>query len=178
MIGDRLRDAINEQIKSELESYYIYLSMVAYFHSQSLDGMAHWMRCQAHEEMIHAMKFYDHIIERGATVTLLDLKQLKTQWSSPLDAWKDAADHERLITSKVNDLLTVCREEKEYASEPILSWFIKEQVEEEANADKNVSQMEMVGDQEGGIFMLDREMGTRVFPVGSPLNPADYSAEK
>ncbi|MFZ3045733.1 MAG: ferritin-like domain-containing protein, partial [Desulfatirhabdiaceae bacterium] len=74
MIGNRLKTAMNEQIKNELESYYIYLSMAAWFHSKSLDGMAHWMRCQAHEEMIHAMKFFDHIIDRGGKVVLQDIK--------------------------------------------------------------------------------------------------------
>jgi len=66
------------KIGDELKSYYIYLSMVAYFHAQNLDGMAHWMRCQAHEKMIHAMKFFDHINDRGGIVTLLNLRQLKT----------------------------------------------------------------------------------------------------
>jgi ferritin len=87
MIEKKISDAMNDQIKHELESYYIYLSMVAYFHEQGLDGMAHWMRCQAHEEMIHAMKFFDHIIDRGGTVTLQDLKQIKTTWKKPLEAW-------------------------------------------------------------------------------------------
>ena len=95
MIGERLNEAINNQIKNELESYYIYLSMAAYFESASLDGMGHWMRCQAHEEMIHAMKFYQHLIDRGGNVLLQDLRQLKTEWSSPLEAFKDALEHER-----------------------------------------------------------------------------------
>ena len=82
MIGKKLCDAMNEQVKNELESYYIYLSMAAYFHSQSLDGMAQWMRCQAGEEMVHAMKFFDHIVDRGGEVTLQDLKQLKVTWAS------------------------------------------------------------------------------------------------
>jgi ferritin len=81
MIPDKLAKAINEQIKNEMESAYIYLSMAAYFHSLSLDGMGHWMRCQAHEETIHAMKFMDHLIDRGAQVKLLDLSSLKTNWS-------------------------------------------------------------------------------------------------
>ena len=110
MIGDKIQKAMNEQIKNELESYYIYLSMAAYFHSQNLDGMAHWMRCQSHEETTHAMKFFDHIIDRGGEVTLLDLKQIKTTWNSPLEAWQDAYAHEQFITGKINDLRKVARE--------------------------------------------------------------------
>lgn len=175
MIGKKLLEAMNEQIKHELESYYIYLSMVAYFHSQNLDGMAHWMRCQAHEEMIHAMKFFDHIISRGHEVKFLDLKQIKTSWNSPLEAWKDAYAHEQFITSKIHNLVKIARKENDFASDSMLNWFTKEQIEEEANADKNVRQMERVENSKEGVFMLDREFGTRIFPPGSPFDPAAYN---
>jgi len=174
MIGKRLETAINEQIKNELESYYIYLSMAAYFHSTNLDGMAHWMRAQAHEEMIHAMKFFDHINDRGGTVTLMDLKQIKTEWASPLEAFQDAYQHEQFITGKINDLTTVAREERDYASESMLAWFSDEQVEEEATAGKIVAELEMVGEDKSALLMLDRELGGRAFPAGSPLDPAAY----
>jgi ferritin len=175
MIGKKMHQAMNEQIKHEMESYYIYLSMVAYFHSQNLDGMAHWMRCQAHEEMIHAMKFFDHIIDRGGAVKLLDLQQLKPTWKTVLEAWKDTLAHERFITGKIHSLVKLAREEGDYAAEPILSWFAKEQVEEEATAEKVLRQLEMVGGSKEGLFMLDRELGTRIFVAGSPLDPAAYN---
>lgn len=175
MIGKKLHDAMNEQIKNELESYYIYLSMVAYFHSQNLDGMAHWMRCQAHEEMIHAMKFFDHIIDRGGTVELLNLKQIKTIWGSPLETWQDTLEHEKFITSKIHNLVKISRKENDIASDSILTWFSKEQVEEEANAEKILRQLEMVGDSKQGIYLLDRDLATRVFVAGSPLDPAAYN---
>ena len=176
MIKERLANAMNEQIKNELESYYIYLSMAAYFESASLDGMGHWMRCQAHEEMAHAMKFFGHLIDRGGKIILQDLKQLKTSWSSPLEAFRDAFQHEQFITSKINDLVTIAREEREYGSEPLLNWFSEEQVEEEANAGKIAEQLAMVGNDKSGLLMLDRELGSRVFPPGSPLDPAAISA--
>ena len=175
MIGQKLLAAINDQIKNEMESYYIYHSMAAYFHSISLDGMAHWMRCQSHEEMIHAMKFFDHINDRGGRVILQDLKQLKTKWSSPLEAFQDAYAHEQLISGKINDLTTIAREEREYATEPLLSWFSDEQVEEEATTSKIAEEMEMVGDSKSALLMLDRELGQRVFPAGSPFDPSAYN---
>ena len=175
MIGKKMRDLMNEQIKNELESYYIYLSMVAYFHSQNLDGMAHWMRCQAHEEMIHAMKFYDHIIDRGGTVELLNLKQLKTKWKSPLEAWQDTLEHEKFITAKIHDLVKLSRKENDIASDTLLNWFSKEQIEEESNAEKVLRQMEMIGDSKQGIYLLDRDLATRIFPAGSPRDPAAYN---
>jgi ferritin len=175
MIPRKVRDAMNEQIKFELESCYIYLSMVAYFHSRNLDGMAHWMRCQAHEEMIHAMKFFDHIIDRGETVELLDLRQLKKTWASPLEAWRDACEHERFITGKIHGIIRIVRKESDFASETLLNWFSKEQIEEEQNADKIASQLEMVGDDKHALLMLDRELAARVFVAGSPLDPVAYA---
>jgi ferritin len=177
MIGERLNAAINDQVKNELESYYIYLSMAAYFHSNSLDGMGHWMRTQAHEEMIHAMKFVEHLIDRGGKVVLQDLKQLKTEWNSPLEAFQDALDHEKFISGKINDLTTIAREERDYASEPLLAWFTDEQIEEEATAGKITDELEMIGDDKSALLMLDRELGTRAYPAGSPLDPAAASAE-
>jgi len=176
MIGEKIRDAMNDQIKHELESFYIYLSMVAYFHEEGLDGMAHWMRCQAHEEMIHAMKFYDHIIDRGGIVTLQDLKQLKIKWKTPLEAWQDAYEHEKFITGKINNLTKISREENDYTSEPILSWFLNEQIEEEKNTEKVARELALVEKSKEGILMLDRELGARVFTAGSPLDPTAYNA--
>ena len=177
MIGERLNQAINDQIKNELESYYIYLSMAAYFHSISLDGMGHWMRSQAHEEMIHAMKFFEHSLDRGGKVVLQDLKQLKTEWTSPLQAFKDAYEHEKFITGKINELTSIAREEKDYASEPLLAWFSDEQVEEEASAGKITDQLEMIGEDKSGLLMLDRELAQRAFPPGSPLDPSASGEE-
>ena len=176
MIGERLNNAINEQIKNELESYYIYLSMAAWLHSKSLDGMGHYMRCQAHEEMIHAMKLFNHVIDRGGEVVLQDLKQLKTQWSSSLEVFQDAYAHEKFISGKISDLTTVAREERDYASEPILAWFSEEQIEEEATASKVAAELEMVGEDKSGLLMLDRELGGRVYPAGSPLDPVAGAA--
>jgi ferritin len=171
MIGKKLNDAMNEQIKNESESYYIYLSMAAWLHSKALDGMGHWMRVQAHEEMLHAMKFFNHLIDRGGKVALKDLKQLKVQWKSPLEVFQDALEHEKFISKKINDLMSIARQEKEFASEPLLAWFTNEQIEEESNATKITEQLEMVGADKSGLLMLDRELAARVYPPGSPLNP-------
>lgn len=177
MISDRLAIAMNEQIKHELESYYLYLSMAAWFHERSLDGMGHWMRAQAHEEMIHAMKLFDHIIDRGGQVRLLDLAQHKTDWQTPLEAWQDALNHERFITGKINELTTIAREEHDYQSEPLLAWFADEQIEEEATSGKIADEMQMVENDKTGLLFLDRELGARAFPAGSPLDPSAYGAE-
>lgn len=177
MIGKKLSDAMNDQIKNELESYYIYLSMAAWLHSKSLDGMGHYMRVQAHEEMMHAMKLFNHVIDRGGKVVLKDLKQLKTQWKTPLELFQDAHKHEKFISGKINDLMAIARQEKEFASEPLLAWFTDEQIEEESNAGKIAEQLGMVGIDKSGLLMLDRELAGRVYPPGSPLNPVAAAAE-
>lgn len=174
MINQRIKAMMNQQIKNELESYYIYLSMVAYFHSLNLDGMAHWLRCQAHEEMTHAMKFFDYIIDRGDRVELLDLKQLQTSWNSPAEAWQSAYQHEQFITGKINELMKAAREENEYITEPLIAWFINEQVQEEADTLKIAEQVKLVNESKEGLLLLDRELGTRVFPTGSPLDRLAY----
>lgn len=163
MIGDKLRETMNEQIKNELESAYIYLSMSAYFHDQGFDGMAQWMRAQTLEEMAHAQRFFDYLVERGGKVVLLPLNISKTEWASPLEAFQDAYKHEQFITSKINDLVTLARKEQDYAAEAMLQWFVSEQVEEEASVSKVVGDLERVGDKGHGLLMIDRELGRRSF---------------
>ncbi len=177
MIKQEVLNAMNDQINYELESYYIYLSMAAYFSSLNLEGMAHWMRVQAHEEMIHAMKFFDHIIDRGGKVELKDIKQLKTKWSSPKEVWDNAYAHEQLITSRINNLLEISRKTQDYTSEPLLQWFVNEQIEEEVNTSKISQQMAMINENPQGLFMLDKELALKAFPAGSPFDPMAYNAQ-
>jgi ferritin len=164
MIGEKISKAFNEQVKHEAFSAYLYLQMAAYLHGEGLDGCGHWMRVQAMEEMTHAMKFFDHIIERGGTVELLEIEKPQAEWDSPLEAFRAALKHEQFITGKINDLVTLAAGENDYASRSMLQWFVDEQVEEEANAEKNVSNFEIAGDSGQGILMIDREMGTRPMP--------------
>jgi ferritin len=176
-MNKKVLDEMNLQIKHEMESYYIYHSMAAWLHSQSLDGMAMWMRIQAHEEIEHAMRFFDHIIDRGDKVVLMDLKQLKTEWSSVLEVFQDAYEHEQFISDRINTVMKIVRENNDYAAEPMMQWFVDEQIEEEANTSKIVDQLNMIG-EEGkgrGLFMLDKELGARVWPAVSPFNPAAIS---
>jgi ferritin len=175
MIPQPVMDIINEQIRNELESAYLYLSAAAWFEKQNLNGMSHWMRVQVHEETIHAMKFFDHLSDRGGTVKLLDLKQIKTDWASPLEVFKDALAHEEFISNCIYNIMKVSRENNDFASEPLLHWFVNEQIEEESNVQKIVEELKRIGKDENGLFLLDRELGTRVWPVGSCFNQVDYS---
>jgi ferritin len=161
MIGKKMQDAMNEQLKEEMGSAHLYLSVAAYFHSVGLDGMAHWMRVQTQEEMGHVMKFFDHIVGRQGRVELLALDQPKREWSSPLEAFQDAYKHEQYITGRINDLVKLAAEENDNPASAFLQWFVTEQVEEEASTSKIVQILERIGDSGSGLIMLDRGLGER-----------------
>ena len=163
MISEKIQDAINEQIKWELYSAYLYLSMSAQFVSDNLPGFANWMRVQAQEEVAHAMKFYDFLNERGGKVELRPVDGPPTTWDSPLAMFQEGYAHEQIVTGRIGDLMDLAREERDHASEIFFQWFVTEQVEEEASADEVVQELKRIQDNSGALFMLDRELGQRVF---------------
>jgi ferritin len=163
MVKKKIEAALNKQLNAELYSSYLYLSMSAYFQSINLPGFANWMRVQTQEELVHAMKFYDFINERGGRVTLQKIDFPPTKWASPLNAFESAYKHEQKVTGLINDLVNLAVGEKDHATNIFLQWFVTEQVEEEASADEVVQKLKLVGKDSGGLFMLDGEMGQRVF---------------
>lgn len=169
MISEKIQEAFNKQINAELYSSYLYLSMSAYFETISLGGFANWMRCQAQEELLHAMKFFTFVSERGGKVLLTPIDGPPTRWDSPLHAFQDAYSHEQKVTALINGLVDVALQERDHASAAFLQWFVTEQVEEEASADKVVQQLKLAGDAGGGLFMIDRELATRVFTMPATL---------
>ncbi len=174
MICKKIRDAFNEQVMHETFSAYLYLSIAAYLESKGFEGMGVWYRAQVEEELIHAMKFFDHILERGGKIELLAIEKPQTTWASPLEAFKAALAHEQFITGKINELYALADKEKDYASRSMLLWFVDEQVEEEVNAERNVQMLEMTGKDGHGLILLDREMGARVMPfVATAPAPAE-----
>jgi ferritin len=161
MLGKTLQDAMNEQIKNELYSAYLYLSMSAYCEAANLPGFAHWMRMQAEEEVSHAMKFYQFIHERGGRVVLQAIDQPPVEFQSPLNAFEQTLEHEQKVTAMIHDLYTLAAQEKDYASQAFLQWFVTEQVEEEDSATQIVETLKMIGDKGHALLMLDRELGRR-----------------
>lgn len=156
-----MEEALNRQINEELFSAYLYLSMAAYFHSEGLDGVARWMRLQAQEEVGHALRIFDHLVERGGRVTLTAIKEPQRDWASPLDVFRAAYEHERYITAKINELVELAQEEKDHAAFAMLQWFVTEQVEEEDETKKAVELLERVGDSGRGIILADQRLGSR-----------------
>lgn len=161
MIKDEIQEAVNNQINRELYSAYLYLSMAAYFESINLRGFAHWMRVQAKEEVGHAMKLYDHLVERGGRVTLQPIEAPPKKWKSPLNAFEDVYEHERKITQMINNLVNLAKAEGDHATEVFLQWFVNEQVEEEASALEILEKLKLIGESGHAIFMIDRELAKR-----------------
>ena len=161
MLGKAVQEAMNEQIKNELYSAYQYLAMAAYCESANLPGFAHWMRTQAREETEHAMKFYDFILDRSGQVVLQAIDQPVAEFSSPLEVFERALEHEQEVTAMINDLYGLAVRENDYASQTFLQWFVTEQVEEEKNAGDVVETLRMIGDKSEALFLLDRELAGR-----------------
>ena len=164
MLPEKVEKALNSQLNAELYSSYLYLSMNAYFKSINLDGFANWMYAQAHEELIHSMKFYEFINRRGGRVTLTSIDSPPTKWESAVDVFEDTLKHEQKVTGLINDLVEVAIKERDHATQIFLQWFVTEQVEEEENVGGVLEQLKLLGEAKGGLFMMDRELSKRQAP--------------
>ncbi|RMF63396.1 MAG: ferritin [Calditrichaeota bacterium] len=161
MIKESVERAINEQIKNEFESAYLYLAMSARATEMGLPGMAHWLRAQYEEERGHALRLLDFLADRGGTVNLQALGQPATDFDSPLDLFKTVLAHEQKITGLVNKLYELALQENDYPTQIEMQWFINEQVEEERTAAGIVEQLKMAGKDSVALFLVDKELGSR-----------------
>lgn len=160
-LSKNMQDAFNNQIREELASAYIYLSMAAFLEAENLPGFAHWMRLQSQEEMDHAMKLYAHVNERGGRVLLQAIPEPPTEFEGPADIFQQALDHERYISSCIINLYKLAQQEGDYASYSLLQWFVDEQVEEEDSAGEIVEMLKLAGEKGHSLLMLDRQLAQR-----------------
>lgn len=163
MISKKMQDALNEQVTAEFYSAHLYLSMSAFLESIDLPGLANWMRVQYQEEVTHAEKIYDHVIERDGRAIVKSFDSPPTEWESPLDLFQAAYEHEQKVTGLINTLVDTAIAESDHASQVFLQWFVNEQVEEEASVKAVIQQFKLLGDSRAGLFQIDRELGQRVF---------------
>ena len=160
-ISDTMTSAINDQIKAEFDSAYIYLAMSAYFEDAGLSGMAHWMRKQYKEEVEHAEKFIDYLYERGARVIIPEIAKPKDNYADALEVFRTAYSHEQYVTSRIYKLVDMASAEKDYATLSMLKWYVDEQMEEEDNTGAIVSKLEFLGGDKHSIYIVDRELSAR-----------------
>ncbi len=165
MMSDRLAVAYNDQITLEFASSHAYLQLAAYFSDASLTGFESWMRAQAEEERIHALKFFDFVLDRGNRVELGPIAGPGGMPASPVEAFEVALSHEHKVTKAIQDLHTLAREEGDGASNALLEWFLTEQVEEEATVGEILGQLRFADGNTAAILMLDREYAGRPGPA-------------
>jgi len=161
MISESIQKAINDQIKAEFDSCYLYLSMAAYCESCNKKGFAKWFPKQAEEQKGHAYKLYDYLIDRGGRVILKGLDTPQAEFKSMLDVYQQTLDHEREVTKRINNIYDMAVREKDFATQEHLNWFVKEQVEEEASATEILERIKLVEDRPGSLVYLDRHAGKR-----------------
>ena len=161
LLSDKMWKALNEQVKWELESSYMYLGMATYLNAHALPGFAAWMRKQAEEETEHAMKIYDFIEQRGNRVELLPLAAPAKDWANVHEVFNKSLEHEQFVTGLINKLMDLAIAEKDHASAAFLQWFVTEQVEEEDTFRSVLDRLSFLNPDSPGIIILDKEMGTR-----------------
>ncbi len=166
MLTEKVQKALNDQFNAELYSSYLYLSMHAYFKASNLDGFANWMYQQAKEELLHAMKFYNFINQRGGRARTAAVAEPPSEWDSPLVVFEETLAHEQKVTGLINDLVEVANQAHDHATQIFLQWFVTEQVEEEESAAGVLEQLKLMKGHAGGLFMIDRELEKRVSPSG------------
>ena len=172
MLSQKLHEAINAQINAELWSAYLYLAMSMDAEAKGYKGVANWFYVQFQEEQAHARIFMNYLNSRDAKVTLLPIAEVPATWNSVLDMFKQTLEHEKKVTSLINNLAYIANEDRDFASINRLNWFIDEQVEEEEAARDMIAAVEAVEGNKYGMYMLDKELAARVYTTPSPLATA------
>ena len=162
-MNEKLQNAFCVQINKALYSAYLYLAMQSYFKDMNLDGFASWMSVQVQEELAHAMGMYNYVFERGGKVELMSIEKPAEDFSSPLDVFEKVLEHEKYVTSLINDLAETAEEVKDRAAISLLQWYIKEQVEEEANVSNVLGNLKLAQNDPRALLLLDRELAARTF---------------
>jgi ferritin len=170
MLTKKMETAINGQINNEMYSAYLYSAMSADCSFKGLKGFANWFMVQYHEEMLHAMKFYEYVIKMGGKVSLLAIKEPPSEFKSPMDMFQKTLAHEQFITKCIGELVELAKKEKDHASEVFLQWYVTEQTEEEENDNDIISQLKLIGGDTAALFLLDKDLAARMTTV-----PTDYS---
>lgn len=161
MVNEDIQAAINRQIQHEFFAAYLYLGMMTYFESLSLSGFAHWMRLQATEEVAHAMRLVDFLVDRGGRVELGQIDSPDLDFDSPLGVMRSALEHERKVTGTINELYALSVEKNDYPAQVLMQWFVSEQVEEEKNAGEIVGQLEFASGSASAVLVIDGRLAAR-----------------
>jgi len=166
-MNQKVRDLLNQQINKEFYSAYLYLDFSNYFEAKGLDGFANWYMIQAQEERDHAMLFYQYLQNESQTVTLDAIAKPDKVFSCDMDVLKAGLEHEQYVTSLINDIYAAAHEVKDFRTMQFLDWFVKEQGEEETNANDLITKMELFGSDPRSLYMLNQELAARIYSAPS-----------
>ena len=167
MMNSKVHELLNAQINKELYSAYLYLDFSNYFKAKGLGGFANWYMIQAQEERDHAMLFYQYLQNENQVVTLETIAKPDKAFESHMDVLKAGLEHEEYVTSLINDIYAAAYEVKDFRTMQFLDWFVKEQGEEETNANDMVTKMELFGSDPKSLYMLNQELAARVYTAPS-----------
>lgn len=163
MIDTKMEKAFNDQINKELYSEYLYLAMKTRFMEWNLQGFVNWFNVQVQEEHAHAMGMFDYVDERGGKLELMAIDKPECKGTTPVEIFEEVLKHEQYVTSRINYLADVADEVKDRAALHFLNWYIKEQVEEEANVGGLLAKLQLIGDDKKALLDIDKELATRTF---------------
>ncbi len=169
MLNQEVEKALNAQINAEFWSAYLYLSMSMHFAHEGYAGIANWYMVQFKEEQAHATIFMNYVNSRGGKVVLAPIAEVDSEWENPLAAFTATLAHEQKVTALINALYATATNANDYATQNMLQWFIKEQVEEEENARDYIDALKKIGDNGYGLYMFDKELAARTYVIPTPL---------
>ena len=163
MFTEKVMKLLNEQITKEFYSAYLYLHFANHYEEQGLKGFAHWFTVQAQEERDHALLFVKYMQNNDIKVTFEAIGKPDTIIKKHIDALCAGLEHEQYVTASIHSIYEAAYEAKDFRTMQFLDWFVKEQAEEETNANDNIKKMELFGTDSKGLYMLDQDMGARMY---------------
>ena len=165
MISDKVKDILNEQINKEFYSAYLYLSMSAYFAQLGLYGFSNWAKVQSREEIDHGMILFEYVIGRNSQINLSQISTPSFEMKSPLEVFEQIYAHERSITCAIDSVATMTEGECDLATRNFIDWYLREQIEEEANVSKIIAKLKAFGTEQAALYLLDKELESREYSM-------------
>ena len=167
MLHKKVAQLLNEQVNKEFYSAYLYLDFSNFYERAGLKGFANWYKIQAQEERDHALLFYQYLQNNNELVTLEAIAKPDVELKELMDALKAGLAHEEYVTSLIHTIYAAAYEEHDFRTMQFLDWFVKEQGEEETNANDLITKMELFGSDPKSLYMLDQELAARVYTAPS-----------
>lgn len=168
-MNNRVEAALNDQISKEASSSQFYLAMASWAENNGLNGTAKFMYSHSDEERFHMLKLVKFVNERGGKAIIPAIQQPPVEFSDLRNVFELLLEHEISVTNSINNLVDICLQEKDYTTHNFVQWYVSEQLEEEALARTVLDKLKLIGNDNGGMYMFDRDLENSVIQV-SPAN--------